>query len=163
MGLLDKAGEMQGGAGAAKKPAKKAKAAPKSRAKAAPAKAKPAKAKVKKPKSAIDRSLPDEFVLASKGNRVAAASINFVWNWGAVVAGVALNIIANAQITMILIVGGIMAAANIIVIPTNGVGISDNSPPEPSIFVSLERSPYSSMGFFPIPIRYSSWSVYSWG
>lgn len=118
MGLLDKAGEMQGGAGAAKKPAKKAKVAPKSRVKAAPAKAKPVKAKAKKTKSTIDRSLPDEFVLASKGNRVAAASINFVWNWGAVVAGVALNIVANAQITMILIVGGIMAAANIVVIPT---------------------------------------------
>ena len=50
MGLLDKAGEMQGGAGAAKKPAKKAKVAPKSRAKAAPAKAKPAKARPRSPR-----------------------------------------------------------------------------------------------------------------
>jgi len=116
MGLLDKAGEMQGVA-AAKKPAAKAKAVTKPRAKAAPAKAKPVKAKAKKPKSTVDRSLPDEFVLASKGNRVAAASINFVWNWGAVVAGVSLNIIANAPTTMILIVGGIMAAANIVIIP----------------------------------------------
>ena len=117
MGLLDKAGEMQSGEGVAKKPAKKAKPVSKPRAKATPAKAKVAKSKVKKPKSAIDRSLPDEFVLTSKGNRIAAASINFAWNWGAVVGGVSLNIIANAQITMILIVGGIMAAANIVFIP----------------------------------------------
>jgi hypothetical protein len=100
----------------AKKPAAKAKVVTKPRAKAAPAK--PVKAKAKKTKSTVDRSLPDEFVLASKGNRVAAASINFVWNWGAVVAGVSLNIIANAPTTMILIVGGIMAAANIVIIPT---------------------------------------------
>jgi hypothetical protein len=118
MGLLDKAGEMQGGKGAAKKPVKKAKAASKPMAKAAPAKAKVAKSKVKKSKAAIDRSLPEDFVLASKGNRMAAAMINFLWNWGAVVGGVTLNILANAQITMILIAGCIMAAANIVLIPT---------------------------------------------
>ena len=118
MGLLDKAGEMQGDAPAKKVTPKKAS----SKVKASPQKAKPAtpkkaKPKAKRTKTDIDRSLPDEFVMAGKGNRAAAAFINFTWNWGAVVTGVVLNIVANAQITMILIPGLIMAFLNIVIIP----------------------------------------------
>jgi len=117
MGLLDKAGEMQSEDSKPKKAVKKATA----KAEAKPVKAKPKKEKApraKKSRTPVDRSLPDEFVVAGRGNRAAAMFINFLWNWGAIVGGVALNVIANAQITAILVVGLIMAVLNIIVIPT---------------------------------------------
>ena len=101
MGLLDKADEIKGDSKATKKAVKKeSKPAPVKKTKPAKA-AKPAK--VKKKKSPVDRSLPDEFILAGRGNRAAAAFINFAWNWGAIVSGVALNIFTGAQITFILL------------------------------------------------------------
>ena len=116
MGLLDKAGEIKGDSGTTKKAAKKeSKPAPMKKAKPAKA-AKPAK--VKKKKSPVDRSLPEEFILAGRGNRAAAAFINFAWNWGAIVSGVALNIFTGAQITFILLPGLVMAALNIFFIPS---------------------------------------------
>ena len=117
MGLLDKAGEMQGEESKPKKVVKKA--APKATPKPAAAKPKKVKTpKAKKSRTPVDRSLPDEFMVAGRGNRAAAMFINFLWNWGAIVGGVVLNVVGNAQITAILVVGLIMAVMNIIVIPT---------------------------------------------
>lgn len=129
MGLLDKAGEIQAEPApkAKKKAPKVAKKAikvdtpkPAKAAKSAKA-AKPAratKAKRTRTKAPVDRTLPEEFQSAGKGNRAAAGAINFAWNWGLAVGLISvLATGAQPDFTIFFILAALMAFSNIIIIP----------------------------------------------
>jgi uncharacterized membrane protein len=127
MGLLDKADGMQGGSAPKAKP-KVASKKPAART-AKPVRAKPVKAKQQKTakparqkkartqRQATNRELPEEFMLASTGNRAAAGFINFFWNWSAFTTGIALNVFTAANTTWLLIGGLLMAIVNIVIVP----------------------------------------------
>ncbi|MDC0055425.1 hypothetical protein OAJ94_00035 [Deltaproteobacteria bacterium] len=128
MGLLDKAEEYENKPAKAKKvakakPAKTAEKAKPAKAKAA-VKAKPAKAKAakaSKPQRAkrerVNKSLPDEFVLAGKNNRAAAWFANFCWNWGLLIAALSIIIFSGSDFTWLLIAGLAMPLLNVLIIP----------------------------------------------
>ena len=123
MGLLDKAGEID------KKPVAKAKPAPKAKpAKAKPvakekpakvAKAKPVREKKERvPREKIDKSFPDDFVPAGKTNRAAAWLVNFIWNWGILIAVLSILLFgATGDMTLPLAGGLLLPIVNVFFIP----------------------------------------------
>ena len=71
----------------------------------------------KKKEPSPPKVIPNEFELAGRLNRFAVGLANFVVNWGLVVTAIVMNAFLNANPTLIIIGGILLAITNIVVLP----------------------------------------------
>ena len=71
----------------------------------------------KKKEPSPPKVIPNEFELAGRLNRFAVGLANFVVNWGLVVTAIVMSAFLNANPTLIIIGGILLAITNIVVLP----------------------------------------------